>query len=228
MEKRMKTVLRRGSRGQEVRELQEMLKNFGFYTAGVDGIFGGKTELAVSRFQKLAGLLVDGIVGKNTWAMLGNVYVPTGSMKSSEVYEASANGFLSYTTKPSDSIWSLAQNFDTTVDCIMKMNKLESMNISGGQALIIPVGDRACAIATNNEQRTVNNYGGNPTDFNETDLKETPEMEAPMPVSDRYSVVYGDSLWKIAQMHGTTVDELKRLNGLNRDSLSIGQVLRIN
>jgi len=41
----------------------------------------------------------------------------------------------------------------------------------------------------------------------------------------RYSVVYGDSLWKIAQRFGTNVDEIKKSNGLSKDSLTIGQIL---
>ena len=41
----------------------------------------------------------------------------------------------------------------------------------------------------------------------------------------KYAVVYGDSLWKIAQKFGTTVDLIKRANGLTANSLSIGQIL---
>ena len=119
-------------------------------------------------------------------------------------YEYNANGFLHYSAHPGDTIWDLAQKFDTTVDCIMLENRLTSTNIEPGQNLIIPVGKTACALDINNV--------------------EMPSMEAQM---QRYSVVYGDSLWKIANRFGTTVEELKRLNGLRRDSLTIGQILRI-
>ena len=50
--------------------------------------------------------------------------------------------------------------------------------------------------------------------------------ETPAPYFE-YTVRSGDSLWLLAQRFGTTVDAIKRLNGLSSDNLSIGQVLRI-
>ncbi|MCK6508463.1 peptidoglycan-binding protein [Myxococcota bacterium] len=62
--------LSRGARGEAVSVLQEALVRAG-YDIDVDGIFGGGTEAAVFDFQENAGLVVDGIVGPNTWAALG-------------------------------------------------------------------------------------------------------------------------------------------------------------
>lgn len=62
-------VLKKGSKGEDVKELQKILNKFG-YNLVVDGIFGTNTETAVLSFQKLKGLLVDGIVGPKTWAAL--------------------------------------------------------------------------------------------------------------------------------------------------------------
>lgn len=62
-------VLRRGSRGPEVAELQTRLRAAGL-PVGVDGDFGPATELAVMRFQADKRLTADGIVGPATWAAL--------------------------------------------------------------------------------------------------------------------------------------------------------------
>jgi hypothetical protein len=59
------TVLKKGSKGESVKTLQEFLK----LTA--DGIFGPKTESAVKSYQKKNGLVPDGIVGTKTWAHMG-------------------------------------------------------------------------------------------------------------------------------------------------------------
>lgn len=62
-------VLRRGSFGDAVGELQELLKAEG-YDITIDHDFGPATELAVLVFQRKAGLTEDGIVGRDTWAAL--------------------------------------------------------------------------------------------------------------------------------------------------------------
>ncbi|MBQ1954380.1 MAG: peptidoglycan-binding protein, partial [Clostridia bacterium] len=62
---------RKGDTGQMVSEIQTRLKNWGYYTGEVDGIFGSETDKAVRYFQKRNGLTVDGIVGRQTLAALG-------------------------------------------------------------------------------------------------------------------------------------------------------------
>ncbi len=64
-------VLRQGSKGDEVKEVQRRLKQWGYYTGSVDGVFGAATKKAVVAFQKKNGLTADGVVGKSTYAALG-------------------------------------------------------------------------------------------------------------------------------------------------------------
>ncbi len=66
-----KPTLRTGSRGEDVRILQENLRQLGFLNDAADGIFGTNTNAAVRNFQKAQGLSVDGVVGAGTWAALG-------------------------------------------------------------------------------------------------------------------------------------------------------------
>ena len=64
-------VLRQGSKGSEVREVQRRLKLWGYYNGTVDGVFGEGTKSAIIRFQKKNGLKADGVVGKATYKALG-------------------------------------------------------------------------------------------------------------------------------------------------------------
>ena len=64
-------VLRQGSNGGEVKEVQRRLKKWGYYTGAVDGVFGAGTKKAVIAFQKKNGLTADGVVGATTYKALG-------------------------------------------------------------------------------------------------------------------------------------------------------------
>ncbi len=60
-----------GSRSEEVRQIQTVLKQRGYYTGNIDGIFGTNTKKAVTDFQRDNGLKVDGIAGPQTLKALG-------------------------------------------------------------------------------------------------------------------------------------------------------------
>ncbi len=64
-------ALRRGSTGDDVIAVQKRLKQWGYYSGAVDGIFGYATERAVRWFQEKNGLTADGVVGEKTAAALG-------------------------------------------------------------------------------------------------------------------------------------------------------------
>ena len=60
-------TLERGSKGQDVKDLQEALIELDFKPGAVDGVFGVYTESAVKLFQSWANLDQDGVVGPLTW-----------------------------------------------------------------------------------------------------------------------------------------------------------------
>ena len=72
-----------GSSGNEVRQIQEKLKRWGYYNGSIDGIFGSKTLEAVKSFQRKNGLTVDGIAGPKTLAAMGITSSSSGSSGSS-------------------------------------------------------------------------------------------------------------------------------------------------
>ncbi len=63
--------LKKGASGDDVITLQKKLKNWGYYSGPIDGIFGSKTEEAVRYFQRKNGLTADGVVGQATLKALG-------------------------------------------------------------------------------------------------------------------------------------------------------------
>ena len=64
-------LYKKGSSGDVVSEIQARLKDWGYYTGSVDGVYGSKTEEAVRYFQRRNGLSADGQVGNETLAALG-------------------------------------------------------------------------------------------------------------------------------------------------------------
>lgn len=69
----------RGSSGETVRQIQQKLLDWGYYSGEVDGVFGSKTEAAVEYFQEKNGLTVDGKVGPETLEALGMPAGETGA-----------------------------------------------------------------------------------------------------------------------------------------------------
>lgn len=113
--------------------------------------------------------------------------------------------YVSYTVKKGDSLYSIARQYNTTVDQIMKDNALTNNNLSLGQNLKIRVPKES--------DITIEECIGTPYTPPTTDIT--------------YIVKKGDSLYSIAQKYNTSVDNIKRKNNLTTNNLSIGQTLKI-
>ena len=64
------SLLQFGSEGPEVQSVQALLQLLGYYSGQIDGRYQESTVIAVSAFQKAAGLNEDGIIGPTTWEKL--------------------------------------------------------------------------------------------------------------------------------------------------------------
>lgn len=133
------SVLRLGSSGQDVITLQYLLNVAAEFNSTIpapkqDGNFGGETQQSVIAFQRAAGLSPDGIVGPLTWRALYRTYQGAESV----IPPDADAGVTEYVVRSGDTLWLLAQRYDTTVDAIMRLNGLTSDNLSIGQILRIP------------------------------------------------------------------------------------------
>ena len=135
------SVLRQGSKGQDVITLQYLLNVISEYYPSVpslsqDGIFGSGTRRSVSAFQQAMRLSPDGIVGPLTWNALYEVYLGIDHNVPSPGPEG--DSFFQYTVKSGDTLWLLAKRFGTTVDAIKRLNGLTGDMLNIGQVLKSP------------------------------------------------------------------------------------------
>lgn len=82
----IETLSKLGSRGSEVKAIQQKLKERGIYKGGVDGVYGKATAAAVKKFQKQQGMTADGICGPATLKKLGITMGSVPAATESNVY----------------------------------------------------------------------------------------------------------------------------------------------
>ena len=155
----------------------------------------------------------------------------------------SGQGGNYYTVKSGDSLWSIANKYNTTVNELKSLNNLSSNILQVGQVLVLPsstnddnsgntytvkLGDSLWSIAnkyntTVNELKSLNNLSSDVLQIGQ--VLSVPSNS--VSVGNTYTVKSGDSLWSIANKYNTTVSNLKSLNNLSSDVLQIGQVLNV-
>ena len=147
-----------------------------------------------------------------------------------------------YTVQSGDSLWSISKKFGISVDELKQANNLTSNLLSVGQNLYIPnketdvttseyvvvKGDTLYGIAqkfgtTVDNLKSINNLTTDSLAIGQ--ILKIPSNEVSN--TNTYIVKSGDTLYGIASKYNTTVDELKSLNNLTSNTLSIVQILKI-
>ena len=159
-----------------------------------------------------------------------------------------------YTVKNGDSLWSIAQKYNTSVAALKRVNNLTTNALRVGQVLKLPTEE---VIPPTNENNIVyvvapndslwmianrygvtvdaikqlNNLSTNNLTVGQTLLIPNSSTSGVVPpttnTENTYTVKNGDSLWSIANRFNTTVDQLKNKNNLTSNALQIGQILTI-
>ncbi|SHJ76901.1 M14 family metallopeptidase [Paramaledivibacter caminithermalis] len=118
-------ILKLGSQGTDVMEIQSLLKKIGYNPGPIDGSYGPRTKEAVIAFQKDNDLDADGIIGPQTYKIL----------------DILLRGYDTYYIQPGDTLWKIAKNYYTTVNKIVTANpSINPYQLQIGQRIIVPYG----------------------------------------------------------------------------------------
>lgn len=150
-----------------------------------------------------------------------------------------------YTVQTGDTLFKIANNYDTTISDIIDLNNLSTTILTPGQTLLLPnknenteniyivkAGDTLYKIAdeynvTVDDIISSNNLTSTTLNIGKKLIIPTSTLEPVPTTPSTYTVVPGDTLYSIARRFNTTVDELKFLNNLTNNTLSIGEILTI-
>ena len=178
---------------------------------------------------------------KNNWEELAEAVVKAIAEYIGVPYVPEGNGDY-YIVQKGDTLWGIAKKFGVTVNELKEANNLTDNALSIGDKLVIPgnepnnsneyivkSGDTLYGIAKKynlsvDELKRLNNLTSNTLSVGQKLIVVEPEANNE---SNTYVVQKGDTLYGLANKFGVSVDNLKSLNNLASNNLSIGQVLKI-
>lgn len=245
--------LKLDDRGEDVTEIQKYLKTLS-YNISADGIFGKTTQEVVKKFQNENNLLIDGVVGENTYRLLKE------KISKKVSYEL-------YIVKRGDTLSDIARLKGVTVNKLKEFNNLDSAVIKTGQDIKIPKtksmdekkeknskiyytvcrGDTLSSIAARRNLPVEEIMEAN--DLNSDFIKVGQEIVLPIANFKKsaavntknkkskndnaskeiiHTVQRGDALSSIARMYGADVDRIRRNNNIEGDKIYAGDELIIS
>lgn len=165
------------------------------------------------------------------------------TLKISDVTEVTPDEYLLYKVKAGDSLWKIANQYNTTVETLKNINNLTNSNLIINQQIFIPKNTQS---GVKNDNIYVVKKGDSLFDIaaakgvTVSQIKELNNLKSDVlqigqvlniPSSSsgeiNYIVQKGDNLYSIANKYDVTIDDIKKLNNLNSNILQIGQVLKI-
>ncbi len=118
-------VLRRGTTGSDVMEVQALLNKLGLDTGTPDGYYGPRTQTAVAQFQRRNGLVPDGVIGANTWRALQPFLL----------------GYDTYYVQPGDTLYAISRKYGTSLPLLTAANPgVNVRRLVIGQRITVPYG----------------------------------------------------------------------------------------
>ena len=200
--------------------LEPLIVEYGFIDSAKD------VNFLKENYEELAEAVISAVAN-----YIGVPYIPPEEITTN-----------TYVVQKGDSLYSIANKLGTTVSELKKENNLTSNTLQIGEVLRIPTkeiyegeenvyivkkGDTLYSVAMANnttvdELKKANNLTSNILSTGQ--LLKIPSALLP---ESTYIVKKGDSLYSIANKYNTTIDELKRINNLTSNILSIGQVLKL-
>ena len=207
----------------------------------------GDTESVIVEYGFIDSTGDDAYQIQNNWEKYAEAVVKAITEYAGYNYYPEKEGI--YVVKKGDTLYSIAQKYNVSLNELKKINKLDSNTISIGQILTIPglidideidegnnnsinknvhivkKGDTLYSIAkmyntTINKIKELNNITSNILSIGQ-------ELLIPADDYNTYEVKSGDTLYSIARRFGTTVDEIKKLNNFINNLLSISQIIKI-
>ena len=200
--------------------LEPLIVEYGFIDSAKD------VEFLKENYKELAEAVISAVAN-----YIGVPYTPPEGLITN-----------TYIVQKGDSLYSIANKLGTTVSELKKENNLTTNTLQIGEVLRIPTkeiyegeknvyivqkGDTLYSVAMANnttvdELKKANNLTSNILSTGQ--LLKIPSALLP---ESTYIVKKGDSLYSVANKYNTTIDELKRINNLTSNILSIGQVLKL-
>lgn len=214
--------------------------NYIGYTEGSNNTYTVKKGDSLYSIAKKYNISVEELKAANN---LSSNLLTIGQVLVIPEIEKEPEDYTIYIVKKGDSLYAIANKYNTTVDKIIEYNNLPSTNLTIGQQILIPnvyaendqydtyiveKGDSLYKIAneyntTVDELMKINNLSSSLLSIGQKLLIPKKESSSEF----EYIVKAGDSLYSIANRYNTTVDEIKKLNNLNSNLLSIGQILKL-